>query len=966
MIGARKAAFLGGASLLLMGSQAWAQAAQPAPSSGATEIGEVVVTGSRIVRDGYTAPTPVTVARAEDLVKTTPSNVPDALNKLPQFANSSSPSRSSHNFANSGANGNVLNLRGLGGSRTLILFDGQRVPPTTFLGTVDVNVIPNLLIERVEIVTGGASAAYGSDAVSGVVNFVLNRKFKGVTGVAQYGASERGDNANYRIGAAAGRDFAEGKGHVLLSGEYYRNKGMLRSDRSYGATSYSFIGSTPGCTNPSVATNPTGCPPGGSLNPYMIGSNVRLTSASEFGKITSGPFANYTFTSTGALTPFDNGTAVGTNGYAIGGSGYNIAADTTAVAPLKTYQTYGRVSYEFTPDISGYVQGSYTRSDLSYVSLANSLVAPTVATLFSGNPYLPAQIQNAFTPASQAITLARYGASSPKPRTTERTDFWEITAGLEGSLGTWKWNGAYNHALATYKVAQNGVWNWQHTFAAIDAVPGPTGAPVCRATLDPNPAIAAMYQGCQPLNLLLTGDAYANQPGYAYAVGTSRYRAENTQDAIAFNMSGPVFQLPAGPVDVAVGVEYRRQKLDLTTNADPALLDTPAERNAYFAGLRGVPASALFYWLTNVGSAHGKETVKEAYSEIEVPLLKDAPFAEDLRLNGAVRVTDYSTSGTVWTWKGGANWKPVHDLMLRATVSRDIRAPNLYELFAGDQAAISLLIDPVSGQTANVPQISGGNPNLRPEKAKTFTVGGVLAPEAIPGFSLAVDYYKVKINGAIGTLSLAQIVNNCAANTAAPECSLITRPSAGAFPTQIRVAPANIAFLQTKGIDFDSSYRRDVGPGTLGLRVYATRLISFQTQQFTGAPVLQYAGVNVVSSTPQGFPKWRGTLTADYSWNDLGVTVSEQYIGKMKLGIPGSPQNFIDGKVDPVWYTDLSVRYDLHPGGRRVQLFGTINNLFDKQPPLIPGTVPGVNLPTNMSLYDVVGRAFTVGARFNF
>jgi outer membrane receptor protein involved in Fe transport len=956
------AALMTGASLSILASQAWAQTDAAAPA-GEETVGEVVVTGTRIVRDGYTAPTPVTVAPLAEMVKTTPTNIPDALNKLPQFQNSFSPARSTHNFANSAENGNVLNLRALGGSRTLILFDGQRVPPTTFKGTVDTNVLPNLLVSRVEIVTGGASAAYGSDAVSGVVNFILDRNFKGVKGVAQAGVSQRGDNHNQRFGLAAGADFADGKGHLLLSGEYFHNDGMLRSDRKIGSISYSFVGSNPACIGVAGAA----CLPGGANNPYTIGTNVRLTAASEFGKITAGPpgFVNTRLTADGQIVPFAPGAPTGTPGFAIGGDGYTIAADTVAVAPLKTYQTYGRVSYDVAPDVNAYLQASFTRSDLSYVSLANSLVPPTFATLFSGNPYLPASIQSALTASGlPSISVARYGASSPKPKTKERTDFWEVTAGLEGKLGDWNWDAAYNHARSKYDVAQRGVWDWKKTYAALDAVRDASGNIVCRVLT--NPAVAAQYQGCQPLNILISGSAYASQPGYAYAVGTSSYQAVNVQDSVAFNVHGSLFHLPAGSVDVAVGAEYRHQKLDLDSNADPALLDTAAERDAYFAGLRAVPNGTLAYWLTNVGVAHGKESVKEAYGEVAVPLIADAPFAKELSLNGAARITDYSTSGRVTTWKAGATWRPIDDLLLRGTLSRDIRAPNLYELFAGDQSAIGLLNDPVSGANTNVNQVSSGNPDLKPEIGKTFTVGGVLTPHFIPGFSISVDYYKVRISKAITTLSLAQIVNNCFANAAAPECALITRPTPTSFPSLVRVAPANIAFLQTKGIDFDASYRRDVGPGNLALRLYATRLIQYESQQSATAPLLQYAGISQVGSGPIGYPKWRATLTADYSWDKLGVTVSEQFINKMRLGIPGSPQSFVDPSVPSVWYTDLSVRYDIKPGGRDVQLFATINNLFDKDPPLIPGTIPGVNLPTNLSTYDIIGRAYTAGVRFKF
>ncbi len=944
--------------------------AQDAAASGDGAVrGDIIVTGSRIVRDGYEAPTPVTVATTENLLASTPSNIPDALNKLPQFQNSSSPSRSSHNFANTAAHGNVLNLRSLGGLRTLVLFDGHRVPPTTFLGTVDTNVIPNLLIERVDIVTGGASAAYGSDAVSGVVNFVLDRKFTGIKGVAQGGISQRGDNLNQRFGLAGGFDFADNRGHILLSGEYSRYDGMLRSDREAGRQGYTYVGSNASCVNPNPTTDPNACRPGGSLNPYDIFSHVLITSSNQYGLISAGPYAGYRMNESGdGVVLFNRGTAMGTTGYGLGGDGYAISPETQANAPYKTYQAYGRLSYEIAPEIEVYAEGSFTRSDLRYVSLGNSLAPPQGGVLFSGNPYLPAEVEAAFTPTSQSITIARYGAHLPSPITSERTDYWEASAGIEGGFGNWTWDANYRHGSSSFHVAQRGLWDWRHFYAAVDAVRDPgTGNIVCRATLDPDPAIASRYAGCQPLNILAAGSDYMNQPGYAYATGTSRYQAKNTQDAFSVNVDGTLFELPAGPLSLAFGAEYRRQKLDLTSNADPALLDTAAERAEYFAGLRGVSPSVLFYYLTNVGVAHGRQNVKEAYGELAVPLLKDVPFFQSLDLNGAIRVTDYSTSGTVTTWKLGATWRPVEDLLLRVTRSRDIRAPNLYELFAGDQSAIGLLNDPVSGISQNVPQVSGGNPGLKPEVANTWTIGGVATPSFLPGFSVSADYYRIRLDGAIGSLTLAQIIDNCySSGGSAPECSLITRPTPTDFPTQVRVAPANIASLKTSGIDFDMSYRSRLGEGALALRAYASRLIGYESQQWAGAPVLRFEGINVVGSNPQAFPKWRGSLFVDYSIGAFGVSLAEQYVGSMKLGIPGSPDRFVHPDVGSVWYTDLTLRADVPAQGGNLQLFLTVNNLFDRSPPLIPGTTPGANMPTNFTVYDSVGRAFTAGARFSF
>ena len=342
-----KFSLLAGSAIACLASALHAQpvpsaTAVPAAEAPASETaavinpGEIVVTGSRIVRDGYTAPTPVTVATTEDLLKSTPTNIPDGLNKLPQFANSLSPSRSAMNFANAPIHGNVLNLRGVGPTRTLILFDGLRVAPTTYAGTVDTNVVPNLLVERVEVVTGGASAAYGSDAVSGVVNFVLNKRFTGLTGVAQYGVSERNDNDNYRFGLAFGTAFAGGKGHILLSGELFDSKGMRRNERPYGLTGLTYVGSVTNCV---PTGQPTGyCSPGGRGNPYTALPGAVLTLATQFGKITSArdangvvianPFTNTVFNADGSFRPNSPGTATGNgSSVTIGGDGFTIPCE---------------------------------------------------------------------------------------------------------------------------------------------------------------------------------------------------------------------------------------------------------------------------------------------------------------------------------------------------------------------------------------------------------------------------------------------------------------------------------------------------------------------------------------------------------------------------------------------------------------------------------------------------------------
>lgn len=964
----------------------------PEQAAAPVSAADIVVTGSRIVRDGYTAPTPVTVATTDELAKTTPSSIPDALNKLPQFSNSLSPSKAALNFSAAPIHGNVLNLRSLGTPsanpkgplRTLILFDGLRVSPTSYVGTIDTNVLPQLLIQRVDVVTGGASAGYGSDAVAGVVNFILDKKFTGLKGVAQAGISQEGDSGNQRLGLAYGRDFADGRGHFLLSGEFSNNEGMLRSDRDYATKGYTYVGSVPGCTVP-TGQPASLCSPGGALNPYTIGTDIRIASAlspNPNGRIvsassTTNPFIGQVINNDGSTRPFVPGAATGTTAFQAGGDGYNIPATGHAVAPYKTYQTFGRLSYDLTDDINAYVQGGWSRSDLRYRTQVNGLV-PTgeQVNIYSGNPYLSSALAASIPNAGDYITVGQYNAGQPAPLAKERTDYWMVTAGLSGKLGTLNWSAGYSHGDSTHKMANSGLYENQKLYAAVDAVIDPsTGQPTCAVLL--NPTYAAQYAGCKPIDVLHGDPSKSTPEGYAYATGTSRYKATVRQDAFTVNLSGSLFELPAGPVDFAVGAEYRRQKLDLVSNADPSLLDTAAERSTFFGGLRGVPSSALFYWLTNVGTAHGSLNVKEAYAELAVPVLKDMAFFRELSLNGAARITDYSTSGTVKTWKIGSTWKPVDDLMLRATLSRDIRAPNLFELYAGAQSGIGIVNDLKtadgsygSGLNQNVNNVTSGNPDLKPEKAKTLTIGGVFTPSFMRGVSLSVDYYRIKVTGLIDSLSAQQIITNCynAGGSGAPECSLITRATPNSLPSLISIVPKNIAFLKTAGIDIDASYRTVVGNGGLAVRLYLNYLDKFDSQQYPGAPIAHYAGVSVVGSNPAGFPRWRGNLSVDYSNGPFGITIAEQYIHKMRLDIPGATTKayFVDDHVKPVWYTDLSVRFTIPNGNGNFELFGNVNNLFDKQPPLIPGTVPGVNLPTNIAVYDFIGRAFTAGVRFKF
>jgi iron complex outermembrane recepter protein len=940
---------------------AWSALAQTAESgqTGSSGVEEVVVTGTRIITTGYNQPTPVTVATTEDLLKATPTDLPDALNTLPQFSNSSSPSRSSHNFVSSTTNdnGDVLNLRGVGGQRTLILFDGIRVPPTTYAGTVDVDIIPQMLVQKTDIVTAGASAVYGSDAVAGVVNFVLDRNFTGVKVEGDYGLSQRDDNQNYRVGIAAGFKLFDDRAHLLVSAETYDNKGMLRSDRDAANRNYVYVGSVVGKAAPGTAANP-----------YISVPGVSIAASSATGLMLSGPLAGSQFAPGGTgVVPFNAGTPTGTPGYFANGDGLVIPLDVTANAPLNTKKAFARYSMEVVPDVNAHVQGLYSRSKLDYIIEANGFIVPTGATLFSGNPYLPADLQSAMTTSGMDSTLVDKYPFGPSPDTSEITNFYMINAGLDGKLGSnWKWNVDFTHGHSKYDVDQHNTLNWRNTFAAIDVVTGPGGTPVCAASLSTDPTIAARYANCKPLNLL---NESSTPQGLAYALGTSSYEAIVKQDSAQVSLQGDVYDLPAGPIGAAVGGEYRNERLDLTSNSDPALLDTTAQQNAYFAGLRGVPAGlGQFYWLTNTGTAHGSVNVKEAFVELSVPILKDQPFAQSVGVSTAGRYTDYSTSGSVETWKLGATWAPISDISFRATLSEDIRAPTVYDLFAGAQFGIGQLYDPVTNTTANLQTIQSGNSKLAPEKGRTTTAGIVLSPSFLTGFNASLDWYRLDITGAIGAVAAQTLVNNCVnSGGTSPACAYISRPTPTSFPTSVTLSPQNSQELLTEGWDFDASYRMPVGPGNMTARLY-TNYLERYVNPVVGVDAagnsVNLAGYTV--SQTFAYPRIRSTLQLDYKIANFDIFASEQFIGPSNQNPPVADSVHVNPGIAAVWYTNLTLDYGTSFQGADTHVFFTVNNLMDRQFPIIPGTIPGLNIPTAISLYDTVGRAFTVGVRVKF
>jgi outer membrane receptor protein involved in Fe transport len=916
-----------------------------ATAQGNSGQGEVVVTGSRIVRAGYNAPTPVTVLSADQLTKTAPSNIPDALNQLPQFQGSISQNAQADTGASKVRSGNYLDIRALGPQRVLILEDGRRVPPTSSNGATDTNLIPQLLVDRVDVVTGGASAAYGSDAVSGVVNFILNKNFTGLKGNIQSGISTYGDDGSYKAGLAFGTSLFDGRLHLIVSAERYHSEGI--DDRASRYTS----------SGENIFSQETIGGLGTAAQPYFYVGNAKSTTSALGGYIQSGPMAGKQITFDGHIVGFNPGTAiVGRPGYGIGGDGLlTNPLPVTGVPSLTTTQLFGHASFDIASNVSAFAEVSWNRG-INKDQNGRAGTPGTGATIFAGNAYLTPELSAALGTNGSFVVARSFLNWSPNTD-VQGSHNTVINAGLEGKFSTFKWEVYYTHGSSSFFTRAFQVDNARF-FAAADAVKDTSGNVVCRVTLI-NPGA---FPGCVPLSVFGNGPDELNAQNYVRR--ESIWNTSNKMDLVAANISGEPFSLWAGPVGVALGAEYRHQSLIQTSNSNPAI---PVD----FTGLRGVNTPNQFAGV-NIGVADGSYNVKELYGEIDVPLLKDSVIGS-LDANGAARYTDYSTSGSVETWKLGASYNPVHDLRLRGTVSRDIRAPTLFELFAGKQQTTSPLTDLHTGLSQSVNVISSGNPDLKPEKALTYTMGAVFSPSFLHGFNVSVDYYNIKIKDAIAQpFTYIQMDDFCEqSGGTSPLCAQIIRPgafsdhSAANFPTEIRLQNLNLARTQTSGLDFEASYRTRIGAGSLSTRLLATRLISYKQQPSTVLPEREYAGNAdfIQGFYPLPMPKWRGTMNVDYSINAVGIGVQERYVGSFHISDIFA---YVDNTIRPTFYTDLNLSYDFGKK-KNVELYATINNLFNQKGRLfLISPVPGLNIPTSRNVYDVIGRYWTVGVKFKF
>jgi outer membrane receptor protein involved in Fe transport len=978
---------------------AWAQNPAQNAASVPDELTEITVTGSRVVTNGNDAPTPVTVVSPDQLTATRPTTVFQNLASLPMFSGSIGTAQPPDNDPTVANTVSALNLRNLGPLRALVLFDGHRVPPTSATGLVDINIMPQMLLQRVDVVTGGASAVYGSDAVTGVINFILDRKFNGVKVDLERGVSSRNDDYSYRVGLAGGTDLFDGRGHIEASVERNNDNGILwREQRNWSDALNTLEGS-------GTASAPYRIVPGVHINNVTFGGVITCPFGPSVQALCPGlPLVGYEFANNGVLTPeikpdrSQIGGNAGLNAAFLqigGGGGYQIGASLKAAS--RQDQAFSRFDYDLTDDLHAFITGSMI-TDTTFGYGSNLRSFPPGWNIGACNAFLASQYQlalgctNQSDPNQPTFTLDKMWNPDLTNGFAQANEVWVhnyfVMTGLEGKFGNgFHWDATYTHSEASTNVRGDTNNNLAKTYAALDAVVAPNGQIVCNVTLT-NPGL---YPGCVPLNLF--GPTAASPQSLAYILGRIETTVQNKMDGLEGTVRGEPLNDWAGPVGAALSGEVRRESLEMSSNSLPTnFIDCTPLRFGNCSPPDATGANGSTYFInTFAPRSPVHQTVAEAAVEFNVPLLKELPFAKSLSSDDGFRFTRYSnssggdplapsTSFNANTWKLGLTWTATDWLTVRWARSRDIRAPNLWDLYQPIQVIPNQIFSDYlptlsGGAPADVTasQQTGGNPYLKPEVANTTTLGLVLKPT--DNFNMAIDGYDISIRDALATIDGSTSQSQLACYTSggtSPLCALIVRDANNTLTKTIAEA-VNVAVQKTWGIDFEANYSARLLDRALSLRAllnYQPHLIYSQI----GLPNHDQAGV-AYNSTFGLYPSpvWKATAFLHYDATEsLGIDLGERYRSSLAWTrdpiIADNPdyQNYAIGGVAAVAYTDATLTYTLHPGSSLVSVFLNCQNVFNKDPPPagVPGSIfPGIS-PNGYAVGDdVVGRYWTLGLK---
>ena len=942
-------------------------------SAQAPDQGDIVITGSRIASPAAASASPLQVIGAEQIQQQGAINVQEVLLQNPAFG-TPGISRTNSSFATQGAGAATVNLRNLGEDRTLVLVNGRRfVSGQPGSQAVDLNVIPTQFIDRIDVLTGGASAVYGSDAVAGVVNIIYKKNFEGLQADGQVGISQRGDGFDRQVSLLGGKNFADGRGNIMLFGSYSKQGTVLKRDRSTEGGS-SAVDST------STATIT------GDLADLFVPTRPALSSYAPGGRVFAG---DQTFS-------YNSGSLVDCTGVNCGG--FNRSDYRYLAVPVERYVAAGRANFEVSPAANLWLEGNYAKTKV------NTLIEPfpldstfgvvgasgqvPIQTVVGGttyrNPFVPDAIFNAATDTDgdglKDVSFDRRLADFGNRTSSADRDLFRVAGGLNGSFAGDRWSYDVYGIYGQSKEHQEGTgqFDTRRFQQALNAYTDPaTGQAVCA---DP----AARAAGCVPANIYGVGTL---APAAGYLAVPTTLDAKVTQTVFGGNVTGKLFSLfGADPVGVNIGTEYRRE-----TSSNSFDLLTQQGLN----GNNALPATS------------GRFHVWEGFGEAIVPLIKDKPFFHSLSLRGAVRVSDYSTVGTTFSYNYGGEWAPVEDIRFRVIKARSVRAPSINELFQPNQQDFpSGLQDPCAGITAttagtlatncraapgvaaniaangaftvNQSDLQGitsfgcGNPNLQEEKGDSFTLGVVVNPRSVSALRnlvVTVDYFNVRIKGAIVSTPLQFILNQCYNQSVQSYCSqIVRRPtvvggnSAGSLD-EVNTSPTNSGGVKTSGIDTTVTFRQDLGnwglAGTLGVHGSYTHLISGYTVPLPNSDRDYFAG-------EIGAPRDKFSINGSYDVDGVGLTMTGTWLSQSSIddqftgARPGSNPLY---RVRPQFYLDSQIRFRTNDG---FEFFVGGDNLLDNKPPYLADIGSSAGQDTDAGTYDPLGRRYYAGVRISY
>jgi iron complex outermembrane recepter protein len=926
-------------------------------------LAEVVVTGSRLVRSDLSAPSPVTVIN-EDVVQLSGDTTVEAvINELPQL------SAGNNSSVNSAGGSGVLtaNLRGLGAARTLTLVNGRRFIPANGAGSVDLATIPTALVERVEIITGGASAVYGSDAIAGAVNFLLRDDFEGLQISTQYGATSQSDGRQVQYDALFGSNFDDGRGNVTVFASHATRDPVFMQNRGFSRVPL----------NAALGPSGSGNIPGGrvSLSAAQIAS---LNVGGGPGVIPIGP--------EGCTTPVSS-IRFGANGQVLRHCDpetlYNYAAGNYLLRPLERTQFSGLAHYGISDAVEAYAEVHYALAENEFQQAADSLAIVTGSNPYfevlnyATNPVLSPAVRSMFVNNPQIFDPDGDGNARIAGGISRRVDELGLrnfaferntlgtTLGLRGDFEvgeyTWRWDvfGQYQRSRTDETV--HNTMSPARLSLGLNSTTNSSGQIVC----------VTQVLGCVPVNPFGIGSI---TPEAAAFISPARSSSDKFERSVAgASLAGEFLKLPAGPISAAVGYEYRSDDYEFL----PGATDLAKE---YGSASRGITA--------------GGYDVSEVFGEVRVPLLSDLPLVNVLAVEGAIRFSDYSNIGSVETWRAGLEWGPVEWLRFRGAYNVAIRAPGINELFAPIQEGFSPGNDPCAAVRnpsqaqkdfcvqQGVPaaeinnfvqaalgfsQVSGGNPDLKEETSNTTTIGAVMRFEKL---NVAVDYYEIEVEDAVATINAQTTLDVCyqLLDANSEPCKAITRLPGNGQVFQVRASNSNIGSLSVKGVDLSADYTMSLpdavafsGGADLSLQLQTGWLFE-RVSQLVGAAPIDCAGFfgSCTAQGAGGSPAFKGIFAASYNSGPLMLRTQVRYIGGLDplANIAASTPVV----ADAVTYVDFATTVQV---GEKLELFGGIDNAFDEQPPLLTSSWGG-DANTDVTMYDVIGRRYFVGLRARF